>query len=320
MALKFLNKKGWHTGSLQNIENVWKAEQKHDAEQRKLEELRKQIQDEHEKSELRLRQEQAGLVPLDFLYESGLAVGNGSSDGFKALQAPPAAASTTSTSEASSSKFLPLSTKRTANSFATDGLPLELLLLLYAAFAVVVAIVRSFSRCLRVEPKVGMFLDLFFRFFNRFYYRKLPFFAAMVAALKSEMSISFSCCWVSGMKRLAGLVRISGQKGDGSRLRFRVDSLRFRLLLVLWFEGAVEAVKDFCGSGLRLGRKMTWVAATILFWVLKIGYDGSVLRLEGCPKDDVVGGNEIGRFWGFEKRRMTKVKWNSPPLALASLS
>ncbi|RRT37675.1 hypothetical protein B296_00045761, partial [Ensete ventricosum] len=263
MALKFLNKKGWHTGSLQNIENVWKAEQKHDAEQRKLEELRKQIQDEHEKSELRLRQEQAGLVPLDFLYESGLAVGNGSSDGFKALQAPPAAASTTSTSEASSSKFLPLSTKRTANSFATDGLPLELLLLLYAAFAVVVAIVRSFS---------------------------------------------------------PGLVRISGQKGDGSRLRFRVDSLRFRLLLVLWFEGAVEAVKDFCGSGLRLGRKMTWVAATILFWVLKIGYDGSVLRLEGCPKDDVVGGNEIGRFWGFEKRRMTKVKWNSPPLALASLS
>ncbi|XP_064986679.1 uncharacterized protein LOC135668533 [Musa acuminata AAA Group] len=108
MALKFLNKKGWHTGSLRNIENVWKAEQKHEAEQRKLEELRKQIQDEREKSEFRLLQEQAGLVPrqerLDFLYESGLAVGKGSSDGFKALQAPPAAASTTSTSEASSSK------------------------------------------------------------------------------------------------------------------------------------------------------------------------------------------------------------------------
>ncbi|CAL9201416.1 unnamed protein product [Musa hybrid cultivar] len=108
MALKFLNKKGWHTGSLRNIENVWKAEQKHEAEQRKLEELRKQIQDEREKSEFRLLQEQAGLVPrqerLDFLYESGLAVGKGSSDGFKALQAPPAAASTTSTSDASSSK------------------------------------------------------------------------------------------------------------------------------------------------------------------------------------------------------------------------
>ncbi|RWW61216.1 hypothetical protein BHE74_00031740 [Ensete ventricosum] len=44
--------------------------------------------------------------------------------------------------------------------------------------------------------------------------------------------------------------------GDGSRLRFRVDSLRFRLLLVLWFEGAMEAAKDFCRSGLRLGRKV----------------------------------------------------------------
>ncbi|THU65085.1 hypothetical protein C4D60_Mb01t33420 [Musa balbisiana] len=78
MALKFLNKKGWHTGSLRNIENVceglhtrslrnienvWKAKQKHEAEQRKLEELRKQIQDEREKSEFRLLQEQAGLIP-----------------------------------------------------------------------------------------------------------------------------------------------------------------------------------------------------------------------------------------------------------------
>lgn len=63
MALKFLNKKGWHTGSLRNIENVWKAEQKNDAEQKKLEELRKQIQEERERAEFRLLQEQAGLVP-----------------------------------------------------------------------------------------------------------------------------------------------------------------------------------------------------------------------------------------------------------------
>ncbi|KAL2475846.1 pre-mRNA-splicing factor CWC25-like protein [Abeliophyllum distichum] len=71
MALKFLNKKGWHTGSLRNIENVWKAEQKHDAEQKKLEELRKQIHEERERSEFRQLQEQAGLVPkqerLEFL-------------------------------------------------------------------------------------------------------------------------------------------------------------------------------------------------------------------------------------------------------------
>ncbi|XP_010928163.1 uncharacterized protein [Elaeis guineensis] len=106
MALKFLNKKGWHTGSLRNIENVWKAEQKHEAKQRKLEELRKQIQEERESSEFRQLQEQAGLVPrqerLDFLYESGLAVGKGSCEGFKALQPPPPPAALTA--EASSSK------------------------------------------------------------------------------------------------------------------------------------------------------------------------------------------------------------------------
>ncbi|CAA0818049.1 Unknown protein [Striga hermonthica] len=106
MALKFLNKKGWHTGSLRNVENVWKAEQKHEAEQRKLEELRKQIHEERERAEFRQLQEQAGLIPkqerLDFLYESGLAVGKGSSS-FKALESlpktePDATASTSSAS------------------------------------------------------------------------------------------------------------------------------------------------------------------------------------------------------------------------------
>ncbi|RRT83382.1 hypothetical protein B296_00010068 [Ensete ventricosum] len=53
-----------------------------------------------------------------------------------------------------------------------------------------------------------------------------------------------------------GLVAIGGQKVDGSKLRFRVDSLWFKLLLVLRFEGAMDATKDFCGSGLRLGRKV----------------------------------------------------------------
>ncbi|KOM53225.1 hypothetical protein LR48_Vigan09g188400 [Vigna angularis] len=94
MALKFLNKKGWHTGSLRNIENVWKAEQKHEAEQKKLEELRKQIQEERERTEFRLLQEKAGLVPhqerLEFLYDSGLSVGKSSnSEGFKALEQLP---------------------------------------------------------------------------------------------------------------------------------------------------------------------------------------------------------------------------------------
>lgn len=86
MALKFLNKKGWHTGSLRNIENVWKAEQKHEAEQRKLEELKKQIKDEREALEFRQLQEHAGLVPkqerLEFLYSSGLSVGKSSTDDY----------------------------------------------------------------------------------------------------------------------------------------------------------------------------------------------------------------------------------------------
>ncbi|PKA60332.1 hypothetical protein AXF42_Ash008391 [Apostasia shenzhenica] len=111
MALKFLNKKGWHTGSLRNIENVWKAEQKHDAEQKKLEELRKQILEERERSEFRQLQEQAGLVPrqerLDFLYESGLAVGKGSSEGFRVLQDQPSAGASSSAAEYSSAKAVP---------------------------------------------------------------------------------------------------------------------------------------------------------------------------------------------------------------------
>ncbi|KAF3331054.1 pre-mRNA-splicing factor CWC25 isoform X1 [Carex littledalei] len=111
MALKFLNKKGWHTGSLRNVETVWKAEQKHEAEQKKLEELKVQIQEEREKSEFRLLQEQAGLVPrqerLDFLYESGLSVGKGSTEVFKALQDPaPVAASSAGTSSSKQSAVL----------------------------------------------------------------------------------------------------------------------------------------------------------------------------------------------------------------------
>ncbi|GAA0142512.1 hypothetical protein LIER_03395 [Lithospermum erythrorhizon] len=117
MALKFLNKKGWHTGSLRNIENVWKAEQKHDAEQKKLEELKKQIQDERQKAEYRLLQQQAGLVPkqerLDFLYDSGLSSGKGStSGGFKELESltKPSdvqASALASTSEASATEQQP---------------------------------------------------------------------------------------------------------------------------------------------------------------------------------------------------------------------
>ncbi|KAF6136467.1 hypothetical protein GIB67_035026 [Kingdonia uniflora] len=111
MALKFLNKKGWHTGSLRNIENVWNVEQKHNAEEKKLEELQKHIHEERERSEFRFLQEQAELVPkqerLEFLYESGLAVGKVISEGFKTLE--PSLPNTTDTiSSSSSSKPQPL--------------------------------------------------------------------------------------------------------------------------------------------------------------------------------------------------------------------
>jgi hypothetical protein len=52
MALKLRDRT---RGSLRNIDNAWKAEPKHRAEQKKL------IQDERERSEFRLLQ-QAGLV------------------------------------------------------------------------------------------------------------------------------------------------------------------------------------------------------------------------------------------------------------------
>ncbi|XP_006659549.1 pre-mRNA-splicing factor CWC25 homolog [Oryza brachyantha] len=106
MGMKFLNKKGWHTGSLRNIERVWVAEEKEKEEQRKIQELKKQQDEEREKAAFRKLQEDAGLRPrqerLDFLYESGLAVGKGSSEGFQALQpSAPAAAAASSSAQAS---------------------------------------------------------------------------------------------------------------------------------------------------------------------------------------------------------------------------
>eukprot|EP00898_Chlorokybus_atmophyticus_P002688 jgi/Chlat1/341/Chrsp1S03072 len=79
MALKFLNKKSWHTGGLKQIEAVWKAEQKDAAEKSKLEELRREKEKEREQEELKRLQEEAGLVVrqdrLDFLYEGSIALG-----------------------------------------------------------------------------------------------------------------------------------------------------------------------------------------------------------------------------------------------------
>jgi len=53
MSLSFLSKKSWHTATLKNVEEVWKAEQKELEEKKKLKELQKQIEDERKIQEMR---------------------------------------------------------------------------------------------------------------------------------------------------------------------------------------------------------------------------------------------------------------------------
>ena len=63
MGLPFLNKKSWHTGSFKNIEQVWIAEEKYRAEQKRQEELRKKLKEEKYNEQLKRMQVEAGLLP-----------------------------------------------------------------------------------------------------------------------------------------------------------------------------------------------------------------------------------------------------------------
>ncbi|CAD7701668.1 unnamed protein product [Ostreobium quekettii] len=75
--LAFLNKKTWHTGSLRVIEEVWKREQENQKEQQRLEELRKQVNEERQLQELERAAEAAGhgrkSERLDWMYAGGIA-------------------------------------------------------------------------------------------------------------------------------------------------------------------------------------------------------------------------------------------------------
>ena len=51
-GLAFLNKKGFHTGTFNNQERVWKVEQQKKAEQAKLEEIKRQIAEERQVMDL----------------------------------------------------------------------------------------------------------------------------------------------------------------------------------------------------------------------------------------------------------------------------
>jgi cell division protein FtsL len=59
--LAFLNKKTWHPASFRNQEEVWKRQQAAEAEARKAEELRKQIEDERKRDEMGQIAESAGI-------------------------------------------------------------------------------------------------------------------------------------------------------------------------------------------------------------------------------------------------------------------
>lgn len=73
--MKFLNKKTWHTGKIQNIEKVWIAEQKKNAEKTRMDELKKQLAEERAVDDLRRVQASSGLITathaqrLEWMYQ-----------------------------------------------------------------------------------------------------------------------------------------------------------------------------------------------------------------------------------------------------------
>lgn len=74
--LAFLNKKTWHPGRIQNMEEVWKREQEAAKEQQRMEDLKKQIYEERAKEEMNAIAEAAGVKvrkdKLDWMYQGGV--------------------------------------------------------------------------------------------------------------------------------------------------------------------------------------------------------------------------------------------------------
>ncbi|XP_050981611.1 pre-mRNA-splicing factor CWC25 homolog isoform X1 [Labeo rohita] len=67
-------KKSWHPQTLKNIERVWKAEQKHEAERKKIEELQKELKEERAREEITRYAQETGAVKkkddrLDWMYQ-----------------------------------------------------------------------------------------------------------------------------------------------------------------------------------------------------------------------------------------------------------
>ncbi|XP_037546039.1 pre-mRNA-splicing factor CWC25 homolog [Nematolebias whitei] len=67
-------KKSWHPQTMKNIERVWKAEQKHEAERKKIEELQKELKNERAREEMTRYAEETGAIKkrddrLDWMYQ-----------------------------------------------------------------------------------------------------------------------------------------------------------------------------------------------------------------------------------------------------------
>ena len=58
MSLAFLSKKSWHTTNIVNVEKVWAAEEKQKVEDKKLEEWKKQREEERQIMELHTLQQE----------------------------------------------------------------------------------------------------------------------------------------------------------------------------------------------------------------------------------------------------------------------
>ncbi|XP_023869746.1 pre-mRNA-splicing factor CWC25 homolog [Salvelinus sp. IW2-2015] len=67
-------KKSWHPQTMKNIERVWKAEQKHEAEAKKIEELQKELKEERAREDITRFAQQTGALKkkddrLDWMYQ-----------------------------------------------------------------------------------------------------------------------------------------------------------------------------------------------------------------------------------------------------------
>ncbi|KAM9857375.1 pre-mRNA-splicing factor CWC25 homolog [Aulostomus maculatus] len=67
-------KKSWHPQTMKNMERVWKAEQKHEAERKKIEELQKELKEERAREEMTRYAEDTGAIKkkddrLDWMYQ-----------------------------------------------------------------------------------------------------------------------------------------------------------------------------------------------------------------------------------------------------------